>query len=101
MVGGDATIAVGVAVPCEQHERTWLDDDRRENDVVVDLVADRPPVEIGGFVATVVELDPFTARVVGALRVDHQLVDDDVGSLTRTDTVGPVERGQRGTREHA
>ncbi len=99
VVGGDPSVAERVAVPREQREPTWLDDDRRQDDVVVDLVADRPPLEVGGFVAPVVELDPLATRVVGAVRVDHQLVDDHVGPATGADIGRPVERGQRGTRE--
>ena len=89
VVGGDAAVAERVAVPREQRELTRLDDDRRQHDVVVDLVADRPPLEVGGFVAAVVELDPLAARVVGAVRVDHQLVDDHVGPAIGADIGRP------------
>ena len=101
VVGGDASITERVAVPREQCEFTRFDDDRRQHDVVVDLVADRPPLEVGRFVASVVELDPLATRVVGAVRVDHQLVDDHVGPAIGAHIGRAVERGQRGTREHA
>ena len=101
VVGSDPSVAERVAVPREQREPAWLEDDRRQDDVVIDLVSDGPPVEVGRFIAPVVELDPLAARVVGAVWVDHQLVDDHVGTATGADIGWSVERGQRGTREHA
>ena len=63
--------------------------------LVAHLVAEGPAGQVRRLVAGVVELDPLTSRVVDTLRVDHQLVDDDVGSPNGQRRRAGVDRTRR------